>query len=293
MADSSPSSIRKAVFPVAGLGTRFLPATKSIPKEMLPLIDRPVIDWAVSEAVASGLDQMLLVTSRGKASIEDYFDRSPELEAMLERRGKKQALAAARRPAELARFAWVRQPEALGLGHAVLMARELVGAEAFAVLLCDDVIDASIPCLSQMIAVYERYSASVVCVERVPHERTSSYGIVAGSPAGERVWRLDDLVEKPPPEKAPSDLGIIGRYILTPAVFEELAGTPRGSGGEIQLTDALKRLTRREPVYAYAFEGRRYDVGTREGFVEATIGLSLSHPDLSAVARRSLEKSDS
>ena len=285
-------SIRKAVFPVAGLGTRFLPATKCFPKEMLPLVDRPVIQWAVEEAVASGLAEMILVTSRGKGLIEDHFRAHRELEKVLEGKGKKLELDSIKRTAELARFTTVVQHEALGLGHAVLTARELVGDEPFAVLLCDDVMVSEVPCVEQLARVYAERQASVLCVEEVRPDQVSSYGIVAGEKVAPNLWRVTDLVEKPSPAEAPSNLGIVGRYVLTPGIFAELERTPRGRGGEIQLTDGLKSLLAREPVYAHAFAGKRYDVGTKLGFVEATIGCALADPEFGPQVRRYLKTLD-
>ena len=293
-----PFPIRKAVFPAAGLGTRFLPATKAQPKEMLPLVDKPIIQYVVEEAVASGLETIIIVTGRGKSAIEDHFDVAYELEQLLERRGKLDLLEEVRSITDLIKVAYVRQKEPLGLGHAILMVRELVGREPFAVFLGDDIIDSSVPVMRQMMRVYERCGCSVIGVERVSRERTRDYGIVAGRPAerrlaarggrgtsGARLLKVTDLIEKPSPEMAPSNLAIIGRYILTPEVFEHLERTGAGRGGEIQLTDGLRSLLRKQEIYAYAFEGRRYDTGTKLGFLKATVEFALRRPDLGAEFR--------
>ncbi len=281
-----PARIRKAVIPAAGLGTRFLPATKAQPKEMLPLVDKPIIQYGVEEVLGSGLSDVILVTSRGKDVMEEHFDSSPELEALLEAKGKHELLHQVREISRLVQVASVRQKEALGLGHAVLTAADLVGDEPFAVLLPDDVIDAREPVLKQMLAVYNATGYSVVAVQRIPRENISGYGVIRpaaeaapqGSFAGP-VFRATDLVEKPKPADAPSDLAVVGRYLLTPKVFELLRRTPRGAGGEIQLTDALRELARIEPVYALQFEGRRYDAGDKFGFLQATVELALKRPE--------------
>jgi UTP--glucose-1-phosphate uridylyltransferase len=274
------TEVRKAVFPAAGLGTRFLPATKAQPKEMLPLVDKPLIQYAVEEAAEAGLGDVILVTGRGKSAMEDHFDLSVELERMLEARGKLSELKEIRRVTDLASVAYVRQKEALGLGHAVLVARPLVGDEPFAVFLSDDVIRARVPCMRQLLDVYADKRASVLCIEPVTPEQTSSYGIIAGEQIGDRLYRVTDLVEKPSPADAPSLLGIIGRYVLTPRIFDMIEQTAAGAGGEIQLTDALRRLLREEPIYAYAFEGKRYDAGSKLGFLQATVELALDRADL-------------
>jgi UTP--glucose-1-phosphate uridylyltransferase len=280
-------TIRKAVFPAAGLGTRFLPATKAQPKEMLPLVDKPVIQYVVEEAVASGIETIIIVTGRGKSTIEDHFDVAYELEQMLERRGKHDLLTEVRSISDMIRVSYVRQKEPLGLGHAILMARELVGDEPFAVFLGDDIIEARVPTMRQMMEVHARRGCSVVCVERVSRERTRDYGIVAVRQDGRggREHEVTDLVEKPAPEDAPSDLAIIGRYILTPAIFAHLEKTKAGRGGEIQLTDGLRSLLGAEPICAYAFEGRRYDTGDKLGFLKATVEFALRRPDLGAAFR--------
>jgi UTP--glucose-1-phosphate uridylyltransferase len=277
-------TVRKAVFPAAGLGTRFLPATKAQPKEMLPLVDKPTIQYVVEEAVASGLDQIVIVTGRNKRAIEDHFDAAFELEYYLNDRGKVEELAQIKTISELASVCYVRQKEPLGLGHAILCARFLVGREPFAVFLGDDIIGgAPVPCMRQLLDVFARYGHPVIAVERVPRERTQQYGVIAARPvadAGGRVWEITDLVEKPRPEQAPSDLAIIGRYVLTPDVFDLLAETAPDGRGEIQLTDGLRRLRQRRPMYAVEFEGKRFDTGDKLGFLKATVEFALARPDL-------------
>jgi UTP--glucose-1-phosphate uridylyltransferase len=278
--------IRKAVFPAAGLGTRFLPATKAQPKEMLPLVDKPIIQYVVEEAHASGVDVVIIVTGRGKAAIEDHFDVSYELEKILEERGKLDLLALVRQISDMIHVAYVRQKEALGLGHAILMARELVGNEPFAVLLGDDIIDSPVPCLRQMMDVYEKYRQPVLAICRIPGPAISAYGVIAPSAveyngSRDRLYEIGDLVEKPPADRAPSDLAIIGRYILNPDIFEQLERTQPGSGGEIQLTDALRGLLARgRKLYGYRFEGRRYDAGDKLGFLIATVEFALKRQEL-------------
>ena len=273
--------IRKAVFPVAGLGTRFLPATKTVPKEMLPIIDKPLIQYAVDEAVEAGCDTMIFVTNRYKHAVADYFDKAYELEQKLEKAGKAEQLELIRNvlPPGV-RAVFVTQAEALGLGHAVLCAKHFVGDEPFAVLLGDDIMDAEVPVLKQLMDVYEDCEGSVLGVQEVPKDRVSSYGVVKPVAVKERLWRADDLVEKPSVEEAPSRLAVLGRYIISPEIFGILEKTEPGRGGEIQLTDALKKLSEREPVYAYEFEGRRYDVGDKQGYLEATVDFALKRPDL-------------
>jgi UTP--glucose-1-phosphate uridylyltransferase len=287
---SMTSRVRKAIFPAAGLGTRFLPATKAQPKEMLPLVDKPIIQYGVEEAVASGVDHIILVTGRGKNAIEDHFDVSIELETFLESRGKKDQLDEIRKISSLISVAYVRQGEPLGLGHAVLVTRDLVGDEPFAVILADDVIDADPPALAQMIRVYEDVQGPVILVERVPRDQVSNYGVIAAEPVRPGVYRITDLVEKPRPEHAPSDLAIIGRYILTPDIFEGLAETGRDSGGEIQLTNGLKRLLARRPLYACEVTGVRHDTGNKLGFLKAVVYFALRRPDLAGPFREYLEK---
>ena len=276
--------VRKAVFPVAGLGTRFLPATKAQPKEMLPLIDKPIIQYGVEEAIASGCDQIIMVTGRGKSAIEDHFDVSYELEKMLEDRGKTDLLKIVQQISDMIHIAYVRQKEALGLGHAVLMAAELVGDEPFAVILPDDVIDAPVPCLKQMIEVYDATGSSVLATQVIEGPPISAYGVIDGKPvAGKhdgRVTELRGLVEKPKLEEAPSNLAIVGRYILTPAIFEMLSSIQPGSGGELQLTDGLRALLNKEKVYGYTFEGKRHDAGDKLGFLKATVEFALKRDDL-------------
>jgi UTP--glucose-1-phosphate uridylyltransferase len=272
--------IRKAVFPAAGLGTRFLPATKAQPKEMLPLVDKPLIQYAVEEARDSGIEQILLVTGRGKNAIEDHFDVSFELEALLSERGKEALLAEVREISQMIEVAYVRQKQALGLGHAILQARDLVGNEPFAVLLADDVIDSQRPALQQMIEVFERRGNPMLALCEVPHADTSMYGIVSGKSLGDRLVAVDGMVEKPRPEDAPSNNAIIGRYILTPDIFPILEQTAPDARGEIQITDALKTLLGRRPIDGYAFEGKRYDAGDKLGFLKATVELALKREDL-------------
>ena len=274
--------VRKAVFPAAGLGTRFLPATKAQPKEMLPLVDKPMIQYVVEEAVASGLSEIIIVTGRGKRAIEDHFDSAFELEYYLNDRGKTEELAQIKTISELASVSYVRQREPLGLGHAILCARALVGDEPFAVFLGDDIIGGTAtPCMRQLLDVSNRYEAPVIAVERVPRQRIHQYGVIKGRPVGSRVHEILDLVEKPKPEDAPSDLAIIGRYVLPSEIFEILAGTGADARGEIQLTDALRILRARRPMYAVEFEGRRYDTGDKLGFLKATVEFALARPDLS------------
>jgi len=274
------SVIRKAVFPAAGLGTRFLPATKAQPKEMLPLVDKPIIQYGVEEAVASGVDNIILVTGRGKNAIEDHFDVSVELETFLEARGKKDLLAEIRKISNLINFSYVRQGEPLGLGHAVLVTEPLVGNEPFAVILGDDVIDANPPALQQMINVFQEVQGPVLAVERVPKEDVSSYGIIDGEEIRPGVYKIRDLVEKPPLAEAPSDLAIIGRYILTPDIFPALEETARDRSGEIQLTNGLKRLLAKRPIYACEVTGVRHDTGNKLGFLKAVTYFALRRPDL-------------
>ncbi len=274
--------IRKAVFPAAGLGTRFLPATKAIPKEMLPVVDKPIIQYGVEEAVASGCEQIIIVTGRGKTAIEDHFDISVELENQLELRGKHELLAVARQVSKLARIAYVRQKEALGLGHAVLMARDLVGDEPFAVILPDDVIDAQTPCLKQMIDVFNEVQGTILATQVVEGPAISAYGVLDAKPMANnsRVLEVKGLVEKPKLADAPSKNAIIGRYILTPRIFDLLEKIQPGAGGELQLTDALRSLVGYEKVYGYSFEGIRYDAGDKLGFLKATVEFALKREDL-------------
>ena len=287
-----PAPIRKAVFPAAGLGTRFLPATKAQPKEMLPLIDKPIIQYGVEEAVASGVSNIILVTGRGKSAIEDHFDVSAELETFLESRGKLDQLEEVRSISRLITVSSIRQGEPLGLGHAVLVTEAIVAGEPFAVVLADDVIDADPPGLRQMIDVYNRADGPVIAVERVPEDQVSSYGIVDVEPApqlGKGVFRIKDLVEKPPRSEAPSNLAIIGRYILTPDIFPALRETARDKSGEIQLTNGMKRLLAERPLYAYEIEGVRHDTGNKLGFLKAVVYFGLKRPDLADPFRAYLD----
>ena len=289
-----PAKVRKAVFPAAGLGTRFLPATKAQPKEMLPLVDKPIIQYGVEEAIQSGIQDIIIVTGRGKSAIEDHFDVSFELEYMLESRGKKDLLAIVRSVSDMIDVSYIRQKEALGLGHAVLRAADLVGPEPFACVLADDVIDSETPCLRQLLDVYEYFSAPVLAVMEVPRENISAYGVVDAEPISfhgttDRVFRIRDLVEKPKPEDAPSNLAIIGRYVLTPEIFQSITSIQPGAGSEIQLTDALRHLLRTRPIYACRFEGKRYDAGDKLGFLKATVEFALKRPDLGGPFREYLK----
>ena len=277
--------VQKAIFPVAGLGTRFLPATKAQPKEMLPVVDKPLIQYAVEEAYAAGVREMIFVTGRHKRPIEDHFDMTFELEVALEQAGKQELLEVVRgvKPDDM-ECIYVRQPQALGLGHAVLQARDLVGRESFAVMLGDDIVDADEPCIGQMIRLYEERGNPVIALQEVPKAETRQYGIVAGKrasdPKRDRVVEISDMVEKPPPDKAPSNLAIIGRYLLPPEIFDILDETRSDVGGEIQLTSALKTLLGRRPIDGYLFEGRRYDAGDKLGFLKATVEFALKREDL-------------
>jgi UTP--glucose-1-phosphate uridylyltransferase len=271
--------VKKAVFPVAGLGTRFLPATKSSPKEMLPLIDKPLVHYVVEEAVASGIEQVLFVTGRGKRALEDYFDIAFELEAILHDKGKDTELSQVRKIAEMVKMFYVRQKQAMGLGHAILCAREFVGNEPFAVLLGDDIIDTDRPCLSQLLDVYHKYQGTVLALEQVPMENISSYGCVRANQITETAFEVLDMVEKPKQEDAPSNLAIIGRYVLTPAIFPILEKQEPGKGGEIQLTDAVRKLLTEEAVYGCRFDGTRYDCGDKFGFLKATVDMALKRKE--------------
>jgi UTP--glucose-1-phosphate uridylyltransferase len=282
--------VRKAVFPAAGLGTRFLPATKAQPKEMLPLVDKPTIQYVVEEAVASGLSEIVIVTGRNKRAIEDHFDAAFELEYYLNDRGKVEELAQIKTISELASVSYVRQKEPLGLGHAILVARALVGEEPFGVFLGDDIIGGTeVPCMRQLLDVYERYEGPVLAITQVDRDQIHQYGVIAGRNIGGNVWEIDDLVEKPRAQDAPSNLAIIGRYVLTPDIFPILAETAADKRGEIQLTDALRALRRRRPMYAVAFEGKRYDTGDKLGFLKATVEFALARPDLADAFRTYLK----
>ncbi len=288
------ATLRKAVFPAAGLGTRFLPATKAQPKEMLPLVDKPIIQYVIEEAVASGITGIIIVTGRGKNAIEDHFDVSSELERLLAERGKTDLLEQVRAISSMINVSYVRQGEQLGLGHAVLMAKDLVGDEPFAVMLGDDIIDSQVPCMRQMAEVFDRHQSPVLAVQRVPRNEISAYGVIAADPVGadDRLFRVRDLVEKPPQAEAPSDLAIIGRYILTPDIFEALEATERDAGGEIQLTNGLRALNRHRPIYGYRFEGTRHDAGNKLGFLKATVEFALKRPDLGGPFREYLKGLD-
>ncbi len=274
--------IRKAVFPAAGMGTRFLPATKATPKEMLSLVDKPLIQYGVEEAVAAGCTEIIIITGRGKSTMEDHFDRAPELETALERRGKTVLLELVRSVARLAKVSYVRQPEALGLGHAVLMAKQLVGNEPFAVILPDDIVDAETPCLKQMVQAFEQTGASILGSEIVEGDAIQNYGCLdcVTVESDPRLCKVRDMVEKPKPSEAPSQNAIIGRYILTPRIFAMLETITPGSGGELQLTDGIKALLRYEEVYGFTYEGKRHDAGDKLGFLKATVELGMKHPDL-------------
>ena len=285
-------TVRKAVFPAAGLGTRFLPATKAQPKEMLPLVDKPIIQYGVEEALAAGCDQIIIITGRGKSAIEDHFDVSYELEKMLDGKGKRDLLRIVRQISDMIHVAYVRQKEALGLGHAILTARELVGHEPFAVMLADDVIDAKVPCLKQLMNVFHEKQSSVIAIQMIDGPAISSYGVikakeVAGT--GGKLYEVLDLVEKPKLADAPSNLAVIGRYVLTPTVFETLSNIKPGAGGELQLTDGLRGLLKKEKMYAYVYEGRRHDTGDKLGFLKATVEFALKRDDLGGEFRKYLK----
>lgn len=271
--------IKKAIIPAAGLGTRFLPATKAQPKEMLPIVDKPAIQYIVEEAVQSGIEEILIITGRNKRAIEDHFDRNIELELSLKAQGKYDLLSLVEELSSVT-IHYVRQKDAKGLGHAVLCAKQFVGNEPFAVLLGDDIIDANVPCLKQLIKVYNDNPGTILGVQSVAKEKVCNYGIVQAEQMKNRLWKVTDLIEKPLIEQAPSQLAVLGRYIIEPEIFELLEHTHPGRGGEIQLTDALKNLAAIRPVYAYCFEGRRYDVGDKQGYLEATVEFALKRPDL-------------
>jgi UTP--glucose-1-phosphate uridylyltransferase len=275
------SRVRKAVFPAGGLGTRFLPATKVIPKEMLALVDKPIIQYGVEEALASGIEHIIIVTSRGKSAMEDHFDLSFELDSTLHKRGKHELLQVSREVAAMSRISYVRQKEPLGLGHAVLCAKDLVGNEPFAVILPDDVIDSDTPCLKQMIDIFDEKQGSVIATMTIDGPAISAYGVLAGSadPHNPRIYNCTGMVEKPKLEAAPSNQAIIGRYVLTPRVFELLEQTHPGAGGEIQLTDGIKALLKEEKVFGYNFEGKRYDAGDKFGMLQATVEFALKRPE--------------
>lgn len=282
--------IRKAIIPAAGLGVRFLPATKSQPKEMLPIVDKPTIQYIIEEAVASGIEDILIITGRNKRAIEDHFDRSLELEVQLAEKGKDELLKLVRDIGGMVDIHYVRQKEPLGLGHAIYCARKFIGDEPFAVLLGDDVVRSDTPCLKQLIDVYDQYGYSVLAVQQVPQEDTNKYGIIDGELMQKDIYRINHLVEKPPVTEAPSNLAVMGRYIISPRIFGFLENTQPGAGGEIQLTDALKVLSQHEAIFGLAFEGRRYDVGDKLGYLKATVEFALERKDLAGEFRQYLEK---
>jgi UTP--glucose-1-phosphate uridylyltransferase len=284
------TKIRKGVIPAAGLGTRFLPATKAVPKELLPIVDKPTIQYIVEEAVASGLEEIILITARGKGGIEDHFDVSVELEETLKKQKKEGLLRLVRELSEMVRVVAIRQKEPKGLGHAVLCAREAVGEEPFAVLLGDDIVDSDPPCLAQMMEVSRQKDGGVIALLRVPETETHLYGIIRGHNAGERIYQITEMVEKPKPDQAPSNLAVIGRYILPPEIFPIIEKTPPGKGGEIQLTDALQELARRTPLYGYEFKGERYDAGDKVGYLQANIAFALKRPEMAARVKEFLKK---
>ena len=283
------STIKKAVIPAAGFGTRFLPATKALPKEMLSVVDQPLIQYGVEEAVDAGIKSIGVIIGRGKSAIEDHFDKSPELERFLEEKQKYDFLEEVRRISNLAEFCYIRQKEALGLGHAILMAEDYIGNEPFAVLLPDDIFDCEKPCIRQLIDAYSEYNASVIVLGRTDEEGTKKYGIIKPKQIADRVFQVEDLVEKPGPEKAFSDLALIGRYVFTPAIFEAIKRTEPDAKGEIQITDAIKLLLENQPVYGYLFEGKRYDCGDKMGFIKATIELALKRPEFAKELRDHLK----
>jgi len=283
-------AITKAIFPAAGLGTRFLPATKASPKEMMPLVDKPLIQYVVEEAVSSGIEEIVLITGRGKRAIEDHFDVAFELEEDLKAKGKHKLLSEVQRIANMVTFCYIRQKKALGLGHAVLTAKRLVGDDPFAVLLGDDIIDAKVPALKQMMDVFRRYPATILAIQKVPRSQTHQYGIINAKKIEDGIYLVKDLVEKPSPDEAPSNLAIIGRYILTPEIFSALEHTKPGKGGEIQLTDGLKLLMAKQPIYAYEFQGIRHDAGDKLGFLKATVEFGLKNKEFGHDFRSYLQK---
>ena len=276
----SKNTVRKAIIPAAGLGTRFLPATKSQPKEMLPIVDKPTLQYIIEEAIASGIEEILIVTGRNKKCIEDHFDRSVELELELENKGKKEMLEMVQNISNMVNIHYIRQKEPKGLGHAVHCAKSFIGDEPFAVLLGDDIVDAETPCLKQMINAYDEYKTTILGVQEVARENVNKYGILDVKHIEDRVYKVKDMVEKPAVDDAPSNIAILGRYIITPEIFNILENQEPGKGGEIQLTDALQTLAKKEAIYAYNFEGRRYDVGDKLGFLEATVDFALKRPEL-------------
>jgi len=284
--------VRKAVFPAAGLGTRFLPATKAQPKEMLPIVDKPLIQYGVEEVVASGIKDIIIITGRGKNAIEDHFDISYELEETLKERGKEKMLSQVREISELAEIAYIRQKQALGVGHAVYLAKNLVGREPFAVLFADDIIYSEVPCTRQLVEVFEEVQGAVIAIQEVPEDEVEKYGIIAGKELSPGLYQVEDLVEKPPPSKAPSNLAIVGRYILTPEIFDELAHIEVDHTGELQLTTGLRLLLKKQRIYAYRFQGIRYDAGNKVGFLKATVEYALRRTDLGKEFRDYLKSLD-
>jgi UTP--glucose-1-phosphate uridylyltransferase len=280
--------VRKAAFPAAGLGTRFLPATKAQPKEMLPLVDKPLIQYGVEEALDSGIDNIIIITGRGKNAIEDHFDVSYELETILMQRGETELLAIVKEISEMANLSYVRQKEALGIGHALLTARELIGNEPFACFLGDDIIDSQVPCMKQLLNIFVEKENPVVAIEEVPQENVSAYGIIAGREIGDGLYEISDMIEKPSTEEAPTNLAIIGRYVLTPDLFEVLKNVQQDAKGEIQLTNGLRLLLKERPIYGYKFKGTRYDAGNKLGFLKATVEFALKRKDLGEPFRRYL-----
>lgn len=280
MREGLPMKVRKAIIPAAGLGTRFLPATKAQPKEMLPIVDKPTLQYIIEEAVASGIDEILIITGRNKKSIEDHFDKSVELEFELEAKGKFGLLEEVRNISDMVNIHYIRQKEPKGLGHAIYCAKSFIGNESFAVMLGDDIVANTKPCLKQIMEMYEKYKTTILGVQEIAAKDVSKYGIVDGKLIEDRVYKINGMVEKPAVNDAPSNIAILGRYIITPAIFEILQNTEPGKGGEIQLTDALKVLAQREAMYAYIFEGRRYDVGDKQGFLQATVDFTLCREDL-------------
>ncbi|MEN1760691.1 MULTISPECIES: UTP--glucose-1-phosphate uridylyltransferase GalU [Anoxynatronum] len=282
--------VKKAIIPAAGLGTRFLPATKAQPKEMLPIVDKPTLQYIIEEAVASGIEEILIITGRNKQSIEDHFDKSIELELELEKKGKDELLKTVQQISEMVNIHYIRQKEPKGLGHAIYCARSFIGNEPFAVLLGDDIVDAKTPCLAQMIQIYNEYKTTVLGVQEVPESEVDKYGIIEGKWIEDRVYKVKDLVEKPAVDEAPTNVAILGRYIISPQIFPILENTQPGKGGEIQLTDALRTLVRQEAMYAYIFEGTRYDVGDKLGFLQATVEFALKREDLKEPFMKYLKK---
>ncbi len=275
--------VKKAVIPAAGLGTRFLPATKAQPKEMLPIVDKPTLQYIIEEAVASGIEEILIITGRNKKSIEDHFDKSVELELELDQKGKKELLGIVQGISNMINIHYIRQKEPRGLGDAIYCARHFIGDEPFAIMLGDDIVDSKVPCLKQLMNTYEEYRTTILGVQKVNEKDTDKYGIISAKHIEDRVYKVKDLVEKPEIGKAPSNIAILGRYIITPEIFDILKNLPTGKGGEVQLTDALKKLAKKEAIYAYNFEGRRYDVGDKLGFLEATVDFALKRPELKDV----------